>query len=59
MMPIEDQSSDDDTQNEVGLGITSDISNQNWNGDCTNDGSERDKPPLPYNSKKDKTFNKN
>jgi hypothetical protein len=36
-MPIEDQRSDNDTQNKVGLGITSEKSNQYWNGRSTRD----------------------
>jgi hypothetical protein len=57
LMPVDDKSGNDNTQNKVGLGITSEKSNQNGDGDHAGDGSKRNKPTPPHNPYKDETFN--
>ena len=56
-MSIEDEGSDDDADDKVGLGIASEKGNQNGNGCCARERPERDVPPFPYDSGKDQEFN--
>jgi hypothetical protein len=57
-MSVENQGSNDNTDNEVGLRIAPEKGDENGNGGCADDRPKRDKPPFPYNPQKEKAFNK-
>jgi hypothetical protein len=57
LMSIEDQGGNNNTDDEVRLGIASEKGNQNWNGCCANEGPKRDKPPFPHDPRKDQKLN--
>ena len=56
-MSIEDQGGNNNTYDEVRLGIASEKGNENWNGCGTSYGSKRYEPPFPYDPCEDDKFN--
>ena len=56
-MAVQDEGSDDDAQNEVELGVTPEKGDEDRDGDCTRNRSQRNISPLPHDPREDEKLN--